>query len=86
MNTFYMNVERVYADERIERFKVSAIKNPASFIILENNRPFFRVVKKLKHRKIDWIVYRGEEYGTTKNVWNRNALEKAIEEIRKVID
>lgn len=59
--TFHLTWELLDKDKRRERFKVTPRDNPTLFIILENNWPFIREVKKLKYKPIQWKQVEGPE-------------------------
>ena len=56
---YLLNWELIHQDKRIKQYKVWSVNNPDLFIILENNEPFIRVEKGLKHRRIDWKQIEG---------------------------
>jgi hypothetical protein len=53
---YHLLCEQIAKDRMKEQYKVWNPKTPETFLILENNRPFIREVKKLKTRRIDWKV------------------------------
>ena len=58
--TYHLVWELIHKDKRVERYRITPQANPKLEIILENNRPFIREVKKLKHKPIFWKQVGGE--------------------------
>jgi len=53
---FHLLAEQIFVDTRIQRYKIWPRKEPAKYLILENNKPLIRNKLKLKNRKIDWKI------------------------------
>lgn len=70
---------KIKEDETTEQYKLWAARNPAKYIILQNNRPLLRNKLNLKHKKIAWKVVEGQ-------VKSRSTLEKVIEIMENAID
>lgn len=72
---YRLSVERIFIDERIERY---LIKGRDRNVVVESNRPLFRN-RGLKHRKPDWKIIEGQ-------VQDNHAFKAAIQIIIQEMD
>lgn len=77
--TYYLTISLESSNDRSEVYRVASVRKPHQYILVENNRPFIRVQKKLKTRRIDWKVIEGRH-------WNVAALAKLYAAIEAKIE